>query len=299
MENIKDEILDVINTIPDGISPLEKVRWIYIKLGKLLAFDNKEFDSSKNVSLDSDYIDKYQTCVTTSILLNEILNNIDPNIKCEVVERKLQNRPHRQEHLANILTFNNNGYEEKYLLDLTLDLYRIHFDLKTEQFGYCGHENYNLDIIPQVQNDEMDKKLGLYKNGYTNYVISDLKNKISFVDFSSMTFEEEIDFKLAQSKFLLDMNNTYSETNEFIYIYLVDYILECDTIRSVIRHGNEQKYVYIFHRGKETVWYVCDEDASFYKTSSDEIRYLFDNGWINNKGIIYDCLDSVSSKLLS
>ena len=47
------------------------------------------------------------------------------------------------------------------------------------------------------------------------------------------------------------------------------------------------------------MWYVCDEDASFYKTSSDEIRYLFDNGWINNKGIIYDCLDSVSSKLLS
>lgn len=286
--NIKDELLNVINNIPNNITPIEKVRWVYVNFGKILSFDYKKFDSKTKVNLDSDYINKYQTCVQISYLLNDALNRIDPNIKSEVIERKIEGHRYEQEHLANIVTIN----DEKYLLDLTLDLYRIHFDLKTKEFGFSGYTNYDLDIMPQSENIKMDEHLGLYNNGYTDNILKELEEEISFVDFSDYTFEEEIDYKILKLWTILNMNNTYSESNEFIYKILVDNFLKCETIRSVIRKDNEQKYVYIFKKNNEIVWYIYDEDNIFYKSNSNEIKDMLDNGWINNKGLINQVLDN-------
>ena len=286
--NIKDELLNVINNIPNNITPIEKVRWVYVNFGKILSFDYKKFDSKTKANLDSDYINKYQTCVQISYLLNDALNRIDSNIKSEVIERKIEGHRYEQEHLANIVTIN----DEKYLLDLTLDLYRIHFDLKTKEFGFSGYIGYDLDIMPQSENIKMDEHLSLYKNGYTDNILKELEEEISFVDFSDYTFEEEIDYKILKLWTILNMNNTYSESNEFIYKILVDNFLKCETIRSVIRKDNEQKYVYIFKKNNEIVWYIYDENNIFYKSNSNEIKDMLDNGWINNKGLINQVLDN-------
>ena len=292
--NIKNEILQIVNNIPN-VSPLEKVRWVYIKLGKLFSFDYKYLDTQKEATLDSEVIDRYQTCVQISEILNEILNKIDPNIKSEVIERKNINRPYNKEHVCNVITIGN----EKYLLDLSLDLYRIHFDLKTKDFGYSGHPNMELDIISQNECTKMDKALGLYPNGYTDDKIKKTREELSFMDFRNMTFEEEIEYRLLRVNMILNMNDSYNESNLFLYNEVVDSFINCQTIRTIIRNNDEQRYVYIFIRNGEYVIYMYDENNRFYKTTINVLKGLLDNGWDNKKGLLYDFIDLHSSHVLS
>ena len=284
--NIKYEILKIVNNIPN-VSPIEKVRWVYIKLGKLFSFDPK-IDTSKEANLSMDYIDKYETCVQISVILDEILNSIDPNIRSVIIERTINDKKYDQEHLCNIITINDN---EKYLLDLSLDLFRIHFNLRTKEFGYSGFMNYDLDIIPQSDTDEMDKKLGLYEDGYIDESIKRTKEELSFMDFTNMTLEEEIDYRMTKVNEYLSMNDTYSESNQFLYIIALDNIIECQTIRTIIKNNDVQRYVYIFKRNGETVIYIFDEHNRFYKTTKKDIEELLDNGWTNSKDVLLGYLN--------
>lgn len=284
--NIKYEILKIVNNIPN-VSPIEKVRWVYIKLGKLFSFDPK-IDTSKEANLSMDYIDKYETCVQISVILDEILNSIDPNIRSVIIERTINDKKYDQEHLCNIITINDN---EKYLLDLSLDLFRIHFNLRTKEFGYSGFMNYDLDIIPPSDTDEMDKKLGLYEDGYIDESIKRTKEELSFMDFTNMTLEEEIEYRMTKVNEYLSMNDTYSESNQFLYIIALDNIIECQTIRTIIKNNDEQRYVYIFKRNGETVIYIFDEHNRFYKTTKKDIEELLDNGWTNSKDVLLGYLN--------
>ena len=290
MENIKNEISNIINNIPE-VGPLEKVRWIYIKLGKILSFDYKNINYKNEIDLNNSIIEKYETCTQISYLLNEILNGIDPSIKSNIVERKIPFHVYDQEHQANLITINN----EKYLIDLTLDLYRIHYGLSTQEFGYSIYEDS--DIITKQDCEKMDKELGLIETNYNDKIVNDIKDELSFIDFKEMTFEEEIDYKISRIKPLLDINTTYSESNQFIYNVVLDDILKCQTIRTIIRNNNKQKYVYLFKRNNQIVWYLFNEKKGFNKSYKEEIINLLNNGWTNNKGILFDYIDNYGKTL--
>ena len=290
MENIKNEISNIINNIPE-VGPLEKVRWIYIKLGKILSFDYKNINYKNEIDLNNSIIEKYETCTQISFLLNEILNSIDSNIKSSIVERKIPFHSYDQEHVANLVEIN----EKKYLLDLTLDLYRIHFGLSTLEFGYSNYEDS--DIISKQECLDIDKRLGLVDEDYIDIQLDSIINEIAFTDFKDVPFEEEIKYKLDKIKPILDLNDTYSESNQFIYNVVLDNILKCQTIRTIIRNNNNQKYVYIFKRNSQILWYLFDESNNFYKSNQNEILDLLNNGWTNNKGIIFDYITQSEIKL--
>ena len=65
-DNIKEDILNIINSIPNDTSDLEKARYVYIKLGKLFYYDSINKDYDKKCPLDSPYISRYQTCIQIS-----------------------------------------------------------------------------------------------------------------------------------------------------------------------------------------------------------------------------------------
>ena len=291
MENIKNEILDIINSIPEDISPLEKVRYVYVKLGKLFYFDYLNEDFKREESLDFNEVHRVETCVQISNILSEILNRIDPNIKCRVIERKIDNKQYEHNHMANIVTVN----DEEYLLDLTLDLYFIQFDLRTSEFGFCGFKNMNLDIISLKETDEMDKKLGLYPNGYTDDKIKEIKKELSLIDFSDKTFEEEIDYRINKFKELMNHDHGFSEGNMFIFKKLIDEVFVGFVERNTIRKENKQKSIYIISKKGKHVYYLYD-GVGFNKTNTREIKDLLDDGWYNKSGRLYEYVDDANLK---
>ena len=83
-ENILPDILLLQKSIPKDISPLEQVRWIYINLGKLFSYDFRvakepEYVYNKKIDFQKG-IDRYQTCIQISYILDTILNQL-PNVK--------------------------------------------------------------------------------------------------------------------------------------------------------------------------------------------------------------------------
>ena len=176
--NVSQEIKKIIENIPKDLTVLEKIRWIYIRLGKIFSYDFRIISNpeiSKNtVDLSNNFISKYETCVQISYILNNILNNVD-GCKCDIIDREIDIRGHNgKNHKANVVTLDTG---EKFLLDLTLDLYLIQSGCQTKEFGFTTDKYGTYDIISLFECKNLDKKLGFNIN-YLDKEIEELKGKI-------------------------------------------------------------------------------------------------------------------------
>ena len=145
IENIMKDLNLIMLNIPNNLSSLEKVRWVYKKAGELFSYDyNYINDEESQVIYEKDFIGNYQTCIEISSILNLMLNNIDSNVKSEIVERNVDSRGRVDGHKCNVVSIGN----EKYVLDLTLDLYLIQAGFQTKNFGYYTTVYGDEDIIP-------------------------------------------------------------------------------------------------------------------------------------------------------
>lgn len=226
--NVYESINKIINFIPDNITALEKVRFVYINLGLLFSYDYRVAYDMKYAYYDikDNYIRKYQTCLQISEILNYILNKID-GVKSTVIPRKIDNLrgAYGQDHVANKVEVENNGVKECYLLDLTLDLFYIQSGLKTRHFGFETDINSTYDIIPQIDNIEMDKKLNLPNICFnTDELILEIKNEFRLLE-NVLEPSELINSKLDKINLLLKNFTGYYEGKQFIN-YLFKEILQ-------------------------------------------------------------------------
>ena len=126
-ENVIDELNKIMMSIPKDASLLEKIRYVYIKVGEVFSYDYYYLENQDNykVKFEEDYVDRYVTCIEVSRILDLMIGNIDrENVKCETIERTKYNIRGNEEntHVSNLVTLSNG---EKYILDLTLDLHLI------------------------------------------------------------------------------------------------------------------------------------------------------------------------------
>ena len=228
--NIYESINKIINFIPDNITALEKVRFVYINLGLLFSYDYRVAYDMKYAYSDikNNYIRKYQTCLQISEILNHILNRID-GVKSTIVPRKIDDLrgAYGQDHVANKVEVENNGVKECYLFDLTLDLFYIQSGLKTRHFGFETDENSTYDIIPQIDNIEMDKKLNLPTNYMnTEDLIREIKDEFRLLE-NSLSPADMINSKLDKINLLLKDFSGYYEGKQFVN-YLFKEILQTE-----------------------------------------------------------------------
>ena len=198
-DNIVSDINLILFNIPENVSILEKVRWIYIKLGELFSYDytvvSKPKEALKELTFEDNYISPYQTCIQISQIMNIILNSLGPECKSKIVETQDSVRGiNNSTHKANSVEFSNG---EKYLLDLTLDLYLIQSGCQTKHFGFTT-PNGEYDILPLLECEKIDKSFGIIKYGeYTDKKINDMKSRLNSIDYSSMTEDEILNYKLS------------------------------------------------------------------------------------------------------
>lgn len=167
--------------IPKDFSELEIAKYIYIKLGKQKAFDEKYFfgnlKTRKKIyklaeqnKIDSNEASKNKKiiCVSLSYLYRDILKEF--GINCVIAEEF--------EHKYPIIVLKNG---RRIRADLQLDLYNIHTKSKTKYFG--TKEKYGYEAVEELTDEEnikIDKKIGYikYEQEYKDSSISRLKDEV-------------------------------------------------------------------------------------------------------------------------
>ena len=203
---MKVSIKRILEEMPENLEDIEKVRYLYLKLGEILSYNRDylyvpDFTVEQNMYEDyvtigtienKDYENKVKVvCKQMADLLKESVNTLSQKnirIKAKTIGYVLG----EANHVATLTTIG----EKNYLMDLSRDIYRIQKGLKTKYFGrdkrfweklferkYDNIEkdlfDIELDEIPQEEIEKMDDKLGYSINGiYMDDVFIKLKEEM-------------------------------------------------------------------------------------------------------------------------
>ena len=282
-ENISNSIKEIISKMPDNLEELEKVRWVYVKLGSIISYDYRRLDFKNIVNISDEYISKYQTCVQVSDLLNQLLNSV--GVKCESFEREEDKLHYDQAHKYNVVTLNTG---EKLYLDLVYDLPYIQNDFKTLNFGYKDAGNEFI-VISQFEDKMMDEKMGLYPNGYKDEEVEDFRRELERNNYYFNSYEEEMDYIINKSKTYLNPSVDFVEGSNILEKKMFQDIVRGLIITHNLVNQNMDKIrVYLFNKMDEKVWYLYSKGNNLIKSNEEDIKSLLNNGWINKSGEIYN-----------
>lgn len=295
----RDDVLGDVDllkyNIPDNLTPLEKVRWVYINLGKLFSYD---YRVASDISYGTEkmfdpyqFIGRYQTCIQISQVLNSFLNSID-GVNSTIIERVLSNvhSSYGNNHVANCVTLYDNGQPLKILLDLTLDLYLIQSDCMTKHFAYEDDGSGTYDIIPTGDIRKMDSKINLVPDEtYTDDEIAKVKNEMN--SFRGITEKEIIDFRLSLISGLFKRFKGYHEGKQYINLLFKELLrLPYHEYNLYYSDGTgiNLKTIYRIKSKNAEKWIVYSNNSGFMSTSKDRIKNILDHGWATNSKTLYD-----------
>lgn len=292
-DNIADKIRWIINNIPQETNEIEKIRWVYINLGKIISYNYKDLDFKTKVSINDNYISKYQTCIQVSDLLNEMLNSID-GISCVSVERQMDKKYFDEAHRSNVVTLSTG---ERIVLDLIYDLPLIQNNCQTKNFGFFDDGDINTIIISTFEDKQMDSKLG-FNTDYNDNRLRELKYNLRHQDLDLLPFEERMDYIINQIKPFISNDCDFVEATNFI-----DNELFIDTISGfVIRHNiinpdnNERIRVYIISDAIDKVWYTYSNSERLHKSSEATVVKYISDGWFNRSGGLYNYIEKAKGR---
>lgn len=298
--NITPALTLMALSIPTEATTLEKLRWIYLTLGKLFSYDYRVIGDESvilnKIDYNSEYIGRYQTCYQISDIFCHFVKYLIPEVQAKVIPRRIPGRSFIQDHVA--VEINIPQEDTKFLMDLTLDLANIQAGLRTKHFGFETAANTNYDIIPLCDCKEMDQKLGFILDKYTDDDIDNFKDKMNKVDFSGMSKSEIIDFKIRSAKEeLLKTFVGHHEATTYVNTVLSDILspLEKRSLKQsnlfYINNDNEFNVVSIYSFNENNLYYCYSNDIGFNPISPDAIQDLLDRGWKTNSTTLQSILN--------
>lgn len=308
--NIKGKISMILLNIPDGVSDLAKVRYIYKMLGNMFCYDYGIIanESIAGATVNYENIDRFQTCGQIAEILAAALSGINGGVKTGVITRSgINTSEHTYEHKATSVEFKDKktDFEYKLLLDLTLDLYRIQSGMQTKQFGFTTDALGTYDIISLKECEDLDKELGLLEEeGYLDKKIEKVKDEISKLD-GFKTIEK---LRYMWSK----LNKSFAGPHEARQ-YFENVLRECfPTLRfkifnmyyeDVSKTDFESLFVIKDEEEKsDDIFLLVDNRSGVLRSDKDTITNMLRLGWVTTSNSIndvlgYDPYDMVSMKL--
>lgn len=294
-DNIVSDINLILFNIPENVSILEKVRWIYIKLGELFSYDytvvSKPKEALKELTFEDNYISPYQTCIQISQIMNIILNSLGPECKSKIVETQDSVRGiNNSTHKANSVEFSNG---EKYLLDLTLDLYLIQSGCQTKHFGFTT-PNGEYDILPLLECEKIDKSFGIIKYGeYTDKKINDMKSRLNSIDYSSMTEDEILNYKLSMLNTLVPKFRGSHEGKMYLNKLFIEVLKSrFKEYHLTLQRESIDELATIYKFIDTDSWYLYTPNLGLFRTSKENIKSMLNSGWISKSNSLFDDLEN-------
>lgn len=198
MEQLKEQI---IAGIPDGLSIIEQIRYLYIELGKMVSFDErywkgnskmqkKIYRGSFHKKIEDLRTDRRIICVSLSLMFQELLTEIG-------VYASLNQPDPEDPHMNNIVLY----VGKRYVMDLQRDLEYIQTNRRTRFFGKEKMAFATFDTITEEEEEAMDRKIGYYReeNGGYDYAKDYLRDMKEQLQASEMTLVQKVEFILAKS----------------------------------------------------------------------------------------------------
>lgn len=313
-EDVLGDIDVIMENIPDNYSTLEKMRWLYINLGKLFSYDfrianNPQHFYDKQIDMN-DYVGRYQTCVQISQIIPELFYQIPGVLDCGIVDRNMPDYRGQYNHKANYATFYDDfGEERTILLDLTLDLFRIQAGCQTYHFGFESEPSKSYDIIPLTDDIKMDIKMGLVlgSTSYTDYEVMNKTNLIKNIANNEYgnNPEKMLEKKISIISTLRRDFPGYHEGKMYVN-YLFDNLLNADTKSdpsaylttdykeyNVYFYENEHvnlKTIYRINCGPLEQWLIFSTKVGFIRTDKDKVRKMLNEEWKSNSVELYEIL---------
>lgn len=178
----EDIISSIIDNIPNGLSKLEIVRYLYVSLGRILSSDintlddKNEYVSFNKISIINNIwgsLSKgYATDISIAKLFIYVCSRV--GIKSDLISSSIKG------NIANKVYLDNSFV----VVDLYNDIYNIQGRLSTKYF-----DKYNSDR-------DMDKKILYIKDDYVNSYLDNYLNSINDIDddtlYSILTFTSRI-----------------------------------------------------------------------------------------------------------
>ena len=183
---MKISIISIIENMPKNLTDIEKVRYLYLEIGKVISYNIEYIYSidtryakdiyNEKITISSIERKNYQNkiillCKQASEILNEALNKTNIKSKCVGFEEGSQ---YHVDVLVNV-------HNKKYCLNLIKDIANIQKGLKTTGFAASKklYDGTNCDTIKQDNLKIIDKKLGYCRNNmYMDDVILMLKEEM-------------------------------------------------------------------------------------------------------------------------
>lgn len=278
-----------MSSIPEDTTDLEKIRYIYIELGKIFSYDYRiildESVIDEELDFEANQIARYKTCYQISEILTILINGAVPNAKAKVIERTIDGRRFNREHVATEVVLSDGM---KLLLDLTLDLANIQAGMKTKEFGYTTNSTGDYDIISLRECAEMDKKLGFIVEKYTDDYIDAFKEKVDAIDFGDKSHAEIVDYKIRLAKEELFKNFPgCHEATRYVYNVLTKILKPEDLIglkqyNLSYKNADEFSLISIYAFKNLGLIYRYSHEFGFNKISPEIIQDLLKNGWQTN-----------------
>ncbi len=294
-DNIVSDINLILFNIPENVSILEKVRWIYIKLGELFSYDytvvSKPKEALKELTFEDNYISPYQTCIQISQIMNIILNSLGPECKSKIVDTQDSVRGiNNSTHKANSVEFSNG---EKYLLDLTLDLYLIQSGCQTKHFGFTT-PNGEYDILPLLECERIDKSFGIIKYGeYTDKKINDMKSRLNSIDYSSMTEDEILNYKLSMLNTLVPKFRGSHEGKMYLNKLFIEVLKSrFKEYHLTLQRESIDELATIYKFIDTDSWYLYTPNLGLFRTSKENIKSMLNSGWISKSNSLFEKLEN-------
>ena len=291
-DNVMGEINLLMLNVPKNATPIEKVRWVYIKLGEVFSYDYDYLDRPEGyvgIDYERDYVSRYSSCIEISEIFNLIVNNIDPNIKSEIVARKnsMIRGIGEKDHVCNIVSLSTG---EKYVMDLTLDLYLIQSNCKTREFGFTTL-NGDEDIISLYECKEMDENLGLIKNGYyRDDAIDEISYEVMNKNYNS--FDEMIEEQIGLINQLMVPFRGYQEGKNYLN-KLFSKILKCNRKEFNLKYNDGRMITcFLLTDGDNEKWYLYDPTLKLIETNKETIDKMMKSGWNTKSHSLETILES-------
>lgn len=310
---MKVSIISIIENMPKNLTDIEKVRYIYLEIGKIISY-NVEYRHCIDTRFAKDIYDEkitigsierknYQNkiilvCKQASEILNETLNEINIKSKCIGLEEG------NQYHVDVLVSVNN----KKYSLNIIRDAANIQKGLKTIGFATTKktYNGINCDTITQDDLRIVDQKLGYCKNNmYMDEAIFILKEEMKNVENIKKYILQE-NPNLSDEKISKDIILKYKI--DFIFRYIKNNLNEKDKMGLVELRGfygrifkeillkserdkikifdfyhkknNKINYstIYEIKLEKENVYYIYDDDQrKFIKITKEKLQEISKN----------------------
>ena len=285
-----------------GYSDIEKLREVYIDLGKKFQFDiNFSFGNAKqrmqiysggisNEALERNMETETIICKSLSYIFEYIMKELEVNITTVVDEYDRR----KCKHMYNVLETKGN---KRYKFDLQEDMRFIKARMRTRHFGVAMQEKAD-NLVSRQTLGEIDKKIGYISDEkyYTDEYLEILKLGMNLHDSltSKMKFllenlEEYTDPNMKYADRRWRMEDLIGNSNMQGLLFSNEEKNKINIVDCYQDINGERKYILcitVEEKGKIVI-FMFDENAnSFKKLKLEEFAEYVKNGLTNMQGIL-------------